>query len=348
VSAAIDPARPAGLRLAVKPRVRGLARWMPQKATWTLIEQVRSVLDEYSAYLPLTIRQIFYRLVGAYLFPKEEKAYARLCEKLNRARRAGIIAFDAIRDDSADITTTTGWSSAAELIAQWRRDGEGFRLDRQQGQRIRLLIIVEAAGMKPQIETTVSYWGIPVSASGGFDSLTAKHDLALALGQHEGITEVLHIGDLDPSGNHLFLSMAEDVAALIAHRHLAGTAKFTRLAVTPEHVTALGLTTAPRKATDDRAFDGETVQAEAIAPDVLPVLSPTQWKPASIATRWSARSHAKIASGRGLRTVWTGSIHHERSNTQPKRGDACDQAHFRFVARRRAGQPADHGVLDRC
>jgi hypothetical protein len=269
MSTASYPPQPAGLRVAVKPRVRGLAHWSPQPATLALLTQVNDVLAEYAGYLPLTIRQIFYRLVGSRGYDKTERAYNRLCEHLNRARRAMRISFNVIRDDSADIATTTGWSGAASLIARWRTDAEDFHLDRQLGQRVRLLIMVEAAGMKPQIETAVSDWGIPVIGSGGFDSLTAKHDLAQALGQHDGTTEVLHIGDLDPSGVHVFASMAEDVSELINGLGLSGAAVFTRLAVTRDQVMTLGLPTAPSKTTDRRTFNGDTVQAEAIAPDVL-------------------------------------------------------------------------------
>ena len=63
----------------VKTRVRGFAPWSPQAATLELLEQVRAVLDEYEDYLPLTIRQIFYRLVGAHNYDKTEQAYDRLC-----------------------------------------------------------------------------------------------------------------------------------------------------------------------------------------------------------------------------------------------------------------------------
>ena len=72
----------------VRTRVRGFAPWAPRGTTLELLEQVRGVLDEYEDYLPLTIRQIFYRLVGAHNYEKTEHAYARLCEHLNRARRA--------------------------------------------------------------------------------------------------------------------------------------------------------------------------------------------------------------------------------------------------------------------
>ena len=53
-------------------------------------------------------------------------------------------------------------------------------------------------------------------------------------------------------------------------RHLANVEPvFTRLAVTPEQAARLGLPGAPAKVTDKRKFSGETVQCEAIAPDVL-------------------------------------------------------------------------------
>jgi hypothetical protein len=271
------------MRLAVNPRVRGLAPWKPQRKTVALIDQVHRVLAEYAAYLPLTLRQIFYRLVGAHDYPKNEQAYGRLGEALNRARRAGLIEFDAIRDDDANIVTSVGWDDAEELVRQWRRQAQQFRLDRQQGQPHRLLVMVEARGMVPQIESVAEAYGVPVIGAGGFDSLTAKYDLAQELGSHDGLTEVLHIGDLDPSGNHLFLSMAEDVAELIEDLSFGdlddalpttagefpGQVKFTRLAVTPRQVADLNLLTSPAKPTDRRAFDGDTVQAEAIAPDAL-------------------------------------------------------------------------------
>jgi len=109
--------------------------------------------------------------------------------------------------------------------------------------------------------------GVPVLPSGGFDSLTAKHALAQDMARWSS-AEVLHIGDLDPSGEHLFTSLAEDVAAMVAG--LGGNAPhFSRLAVTRAQANLWNLPTAPPKPTDRRSFEGETVQAEAIAPDVL-------------------------------------------------------------------------------
>ena len=97
--------------------------------------------------------------------------------------------------------------------------------------------------------------------------MTEKHALAVDIVADGRLNEVLHIGDHDPSGTHLFLSLKEDVEAFVAA--LGGAVSFTRLAVTPDQITDLRLETAPKKTTDNRAFRGETCQAEAIAPDVL-------------------------------------------------------------------------------
>jgi hypothetical protein len=78
---------------------------------------------------------------------------------------------------------------------------------------------------------------------------------------------VLHIGDHDPSGVSMFLAFLEDVEAFV--RELGGQATFTRLAVTPAQIREYRLPTAPPKATDNRAFSGQTCQAEALPPDVL-------------------------------------------------------------------------------
>ena len=64
-----------------------------------VLDQVQDVFDEYEDQLPLTIRQVFYRLVAAHGYEKTEQAYARLLYYLDRARRARIIPFERVRDD---------------------------------------------------------------------------------------------------------------------------------------------------------------------------------------------------------------------------------------------------------
>ena len=43
-------------------RPKGYADWRPHKKTRLILEQVEAVLTDYREHLPLTIRQVFYRL----------------------------------------------------------------------------------------------------------------------------------------------------------------------------------------------------------------------------------------------------------------------------------------------
>jgi hypothetical protein len=248
-------------------RPRGFVPWSPRTQTQHLINQVKAVLKEYAPYLPLTIRQIFYRLVGAHDYPKTQQGYEKLCEHLNRARRADFIEMDAIRDDGSTIIEPDRWQSAIEYLRAIQRDADTLTLDRSEGQDLRLVVSCEAAGMAPQLARIANPLGVSVFSSGGFDSLTDKHRFASELADHDRPTEVLHIGDHDPSGVHLFYSFQEDVEAFALE--LGGEVTFTRLAVTPDQIDAYRLPTAPKKATDRCAFAGKTCQAEALAPDDL-------------------------------------------------------------------------------
>ncbi len=120
--------------------------------------------------------------------------------------------------------------------------------------------------MVPQLERVTNPYSIPVYSSGGFDSVTVKHSVAKEFAEFGNVI-VLHIGDHDPSGVHVFGSLDEDITAFLDE--FGGYAEFIRLAVTPEQIDRYGLPTAPPKSTDRRSFTGLTTQAEALPPDLL-------------------------------------------------------------------------------
>lgn len=233
----------SALPRALHGRPRGfIENWHPRPETLVLLDQVRAILAEYVKHLPLTLRQIFYRLVGAYEYEKTEKAYDRLGETMNKARRARVISFDAIRDDGFHRTGFVGWGSAEEAHARLVNVARKFRLDRQLSQPRRVVLWCEASGMVPQLESVAAPYSVPVYSSGGFDSVTVKYEVAREFAER-GEVLVLHIGDHDPSGVHLFGSLDEDVRAFLDA--LGGAAEFHRLAVIPEHIEAYNLPTAP-------------------------------------------------------------------------------------------------------
>lgn len=251
--------------------LRGFAPWRPQQKTVALLGQVEAVLDEYEDYLPMTIRQVFYRLVGAYGYEKTEEAYWRLCEILVRARRAERIPFDAIRADGGVELAANGFSDRSGFWQEVEAMAASYRRDRLAGQDAAVEVWAEAAGMAPLLAAAVEEYGVAVYSGGGFDSLTWKHEAALRFARREQPTAVLHVGDFDPSGLALYIAAAEDVAAFAA-AYGAPEPSFERVAVTPEQIERLQLPTAPPKRSDKRGVwqeGDQTVQAEALPPDAL-------------------------------------------------------------------------------
>lgn len=248
-------------------RPKGWAEWKPQAETSKVLSDILDVLETYKEHKPLTVRQIFYRLVAQTGYGKTENKYRCLCEYLVKARRSKIIAFEDIRDDGITSTNPPGWESPHSFIEAIKYHAESYSRDKQQRQTYRVIVLVEAAGMVPQIERIANDFGITVYSSSGFDSVTAKYKLSQAIESENRQTVVLHIGDYDPSGQCIADSAEDDIRAFLDDSRKM---IFKRILITPEQIADFNLPTAPAKKTDRRG-NGiiETCQAEALAPDVL-------------------------------------------------------------------------------
>jgi hypothetical protein len=144
-------------------------------------------------------------------------------------------------------------------------------LDLLQRQSIHLEVLCEAAGMVPQLDRVARPYGVAVRSSGGFDSTTTKHDLASFYAEQGKPVRLLHVGDLDPSGEHMHSALGEDLDAFMTE--MGGSCSVRRVAVTAEQQQQFGLATAPPKPTDRRSYDHSfTVQAEALDPSDLAAL----------------------------------------------------------------------------
>lgn len=260
-------------------RPRGYAAWNPNDESLLLVSQVKQVLVEYADYLPLTARQIFYRLVGSFGYDKTEKAYAKLCEKLVRARRAQMIPFTAIRDDKVtEHAAGAGYDSPSEFWDGVRNSGRYYQRPTREGQDYHIEFWTEASGMSEMISRVARPYGVPVYSAGGFLSVTATHAIAERAYSSDIPTVALHIGDYDPSGESIFDAMMRDALHFYAARSGGGRVSdyegdfhAIRVALTWDQVEEYGVETAPPKPTDSRSANwvGETAQLEAIPPDLL-------------------------------------------------------------------------------
>ena len=270
-------------------RPKGYASWNPRAETLAVIRDVQSVLHEYRSHLPLTVRQIFYRLVGQYGYDKTEQAYGRLAEYLVRARRAQMIPFSSIRDDGTVGGGGGGYESVQDWIEVTKADAEAYRRDRLDGQPRAIELWCEAAGMVPQLQRVASPYSVPVYSTGGFSSVTVTHEIAQRALAQRRPTVFLHVGDFDPSGESIFEAMGTDAKSFVRSKLYSRLGDedvlwlsrpapegapdliLKRVALTEEQVEEHGLPTAPPKASDSRSRNwvGDTCQAEALPPDLL-------------------------------------------------------------------------------
>jgi hypothetical protein len=273
-------------------RPKGYIKWEPTPAVAAVVHQVQAVLNEYRGFGPMTVRQVFYRLVGQYGYPKDERAYKRLGEYLVRARRAQLIGFDRIRDDGT-VTHSAGGGSNRRAVWEYLTDIVGrpqdfLRLDRNSGQPYHLELWCEAAGMAPMLAQMVRYRDVTVYSTGGFSSVTVTYEVAQRVLGRDRPTYFLHVGDYDPSGESIFTSMSQDVGAFVVGavggkwNHATGEVLSLaddrgclfvprRVALTEAQVEEYDLPTAPAKVSDTRSarWVGETTQAEALPPTLL-------------------------------------------------------------------------------
>lgn len=194
----------------------GFNPWKPNEESLWILDKVEQVFEEYKDHLPLTGRQVFYRLVGAYGYDKSERAANKLYNVLGRARRCGWLSFDKLRDGGGQNATPQTY---ADDVAFWRKvdkDLFHFSRDRQAGQDLYVELFCEAPGMMPQLQRVAFQYSIAVYGTRGFTGLSVIHQTSLRALKRDVPTVILQVGDLDPSGVGIFDTLAADVKAFTA------------------------------------------------------------------------------------------------------------------------------------
>lgn len=255
------------------PRPRGRTQWVPNELSKRRLQDIEEVFTELDAsgIRSLTARQMLYKLMS--------KGWTKdlngpLLDLLANARRTTVDAWNIplwrITEDKSTKITAPGWPgmTADGWLKALREDVEGLRLDRQEGQPRRLLVWCEAAGLIPAVQEVALEYGVSVWSGSGYDSITAKTELAQEAvewadsGLYSGMT-VLHIGDHDLHGKWIFRALAEDAIAWAKSwwTESDDVLDVVRIAVTKDQIDKYGLPGSPT--------DPYIVQAEALDPVVL-------------------------------------------------------------------------------
>lgn len=231
------------------------------RCNWTdILERAAVIVRSYAT--PVTLRQLFYRLVSTGLLPNTQTAYKTLSSRTAEARREG--TFPSLIDRTRSIHRYQTFSGADDARHWLRRI---YRHDRTEGQPFTIYLGVEKNGIVEQLEDWFGELGLPILALGGYSSQTYIDEIIQDIKQQDRPAILIYAGDFDPSGEDIQRDFIERTDCFAAVR---------RVALTPEQIEVYELPPQPGKLTDARAAQFierhhrlVQVELDALPPDVL-------------------------------------------------------------------------------
>ncbi|MHB8522190.1 MAG: hypothetical protein ACYDH9_15725 [Limisphaerales bacterium] len=247
----------------------------PVKRTRRTSGQMQDVLREIQTILngedgQITIRHLFYRLVGLRVIEKTEQAYKGLCSHLSKWRRSEAIPWSAFSDSTRWHIQNNTFDGVQDAL---KNTVENYRRNLWDTQPFYLEVWVEKDAIAGIVSDTANTFGVPVFVARGFASLSSLYSAANTFRQatDAGKTAVIyHLGDYDPSG------FAAGDSMLRAFRDdFKVDLQFIRAAVTKEQIEEMNLPTRPVKTSDSRAAKwqgGECVELDTMPPGEIRAL----------------------------------------------------------------------------
>ncbi len=160
-----------------------------------VLDEGRGVVANYDT--PVTLRQLFYRLVAVGLLSNTTSAYKGLSR----------VTADALWTGTVRDSRTARRHPAGTVVGLSRRTRSPptaqYRLDRTARQAHQVWLGVEKATMLAQLDAWYGDRGLPVIALHGYTSESYVEDVAEAVAADGDARCCCHAGDWDPSGEDI-------------------------------------------------------------------------------------------------------------------------------------------------
>jgi hypothetical protein len=233
-----------------------------------LLAAILSVLDGEEHRI--TVRHLFYRLVGLGVIPKTKEAYKALVHHLSNWRRDGEIPWSAFADSTRWHIRSHTFDGIADAL---RRTHETYRRDLWSTQPHYCELWLEKDAIASVVADVADEFGVPVFVCRGFASLSSLYGAAqtfkTAVESGKRVT-IFHLGDYDPGGH-----AAADAIERTLTEDFECDLDFDRLAVLPGQIDRMHLPTRPTSEKDSRArnWSGEEcVELDSMPPAKLRAL----------------------------------------------------------------------------
>jgi len=235
--------------------------------TKILIEEAHRVL---ASHHPMTLRQVFYRLVAGQVIENRQNRYKSLSRTLVRARQEGMIPWEWIEDRLRIPREVGMWGN---LAAFGRAVIKGYRRDVWPDQADYIEVWLEKDALSGIFERALRPYGVTLNVGRGYDSWSSicsasqRYETERAEGGAD--TTILYFGDFDPSGEDMVRSLEERLG------FFGCWPTIEKIAITAEDIERYDLPPNPAKLTDSRADNfialhgNNCVELDALPPDVL-------------------------------------------------------------------------------
>jgi hypothetical protein len=232
---------------------RGRPKGLGGKWAYLIDVAVPAILKEYGD-LPLTIRQIFYRLVGKYSLAKTEVNYQYLDRLLVQHRKSEWINWDRIVDLTRKPTNLEYHAEATprEWIEHWANDFmetlSNFRQPWYENQDYLVEVWAEHEGLQPLFAKALELFPITLYFTRGRNSWSNFYESAQRLKKTSRKIIILHFADADEYGKNMTENIQE------AFQYFEVDAQVVRVALNDEQVAEWNLPDTQLEAIEPDAF----------------------------------------------------------------------------------------------
>jgi hypothetical protein len=146
---------------------------------------------------PMTNRHTFYRVVSEGAIEKTEQGYRTVCRELVRLRRAGVIPFDWIADNTRWIRRPRTYKGLQEMLTESAKVYRRTLWDRS---LVHVEVWCESDSIASVLVDETYLWDVPLMVFRGYSSEGYLYTLGEEIKAHGRLTQIYYFGDYDPSG----------------------------------------------------------------------------------------------------------------------------------------------------
>lgn len=177
-----------------------------QKKTQRIINEARQILLEYN---PMTVRQVYYRLVAAHIIANTRTQYKAVCRALVAARQEGAIPWHFIEDRLRRPRKVPMWATVSQYAYSAR---QWYRRDVWLTQPHLVEVWLEKDALSGIFESILQPFGVTLNVGRGYDGWSSINNAAMRYLRWKGATTILYFGDFDPSGRDMVRSLTDRIS----------------------------------------------------------------------------------------------------------------------------------------